>query len=103
MSYTVVKKAGVSTDAFLLADGYKYLKLIPSGGHLLLSPGTGSGLSVIVSNTLKDTGGGSQVVSNDALDTGAGTHTIFTATVEVNPVKIINFRLGDSLNRMFRL
>lgn len=99
MSYTAVKKRGIAAYAFLLPNGYK-LRL-PSGGNFLLS--APNGLSVIVSNTLKDTGGSSQIVSNDALDTGAGVHTIFTAAVTINPVKIINFKLGDSLNRMFRL
>ena len=59
------------------------------------------GLSVIVSNTLKDAGGGAQVVSNDALDTGAGTYTIFTTTVAVTPLVILNFKLFD--NRIFQL
>lgn len=62
-----------------------------------------NGATIIVSNTIKDAGGGSHTVDNDVLDTGAGAHTIFTDNVEINPVKIVNFRLGDSLNRMFRL
>jgi hypothetical protein len=59
--------------------------------------------SQIVSNTLKDAGSGDQVVSNDVLDAGAGTHTVFGATQPVNPVTVINFRLSDTLNRVFKL
>jgi hypothetical protein len=62
-----------------------------------------TGTSQIARNTLLDTGAGAQVVSNDVLDTGAGAHTVFTANVEVNPIKIISFRLSDALNRYFRL
>ena len=62
-----------------------------------------NGTSQIASNTLKDAGGGDQVVSNDVLDAGAVGHTVFAATQPVTPVKVINFRLSDSLNRVFKL
>lgn len=62
-----------------------------------------NGTSQIVSNTLKDAGGGDQVVPDDVLDTGAGTHTVFAATQPTNPVAVINFRLSDTLNRVFKL
>jgi hypothetical protein len=99
MTYTAVETSGTALYAFLLPSGDNFL--LPGGGNFLLS--APSGLSIIVSNTVEDIAGSSYVVSNDALDTIAGTHLIFTATVEVNTVKIINFRLSDSLNRMFRL
>lgn len=63
---------------------------------------TGGG-SLIASNTVKNTAGSPVVVSNDVLDTGAGVHTIFSTTVVVAPVKIVNFRLADANNRVFRL
>ena len=59
------------------------------------------GLSVIVNNTVLDTGATPYAVSNDALDTGAGTHTLFGATVPVTPVTILNFKLYD--NRIFTI
>lgn len=59
------------------------------------------GLSVIVSNTVLDTGAGSHAVSDDALNTAAGTFTIFGVTVPLTPVKILNFKLFD--NRIFKL
>lgn len=59
------------------------------------------GLSVIVSNTVIDTGVGSHAVSDDVLDTGLGTHTVFGATVPLTPIKIVEFDLFD--NRIFSL
>lgn len=61
------------------------------------------GSSVIVSNTVLDTGGGSHVVNDDALNSAGAGLTVFFANVEVNPVKIVNFRLSDVNNRVFRL
>ena len=58
---------------------------------------------MIAQNTILDSGVSIHTVSDDVLDSGAGAHAIFTATVTVNPIQIINFRLGDSLNRYFRL
>lgn len=49
------------------------------------------GSSVIVSNTVLDAGGSPHVVSDDALDTAAGTHTVFSATVPVTAVSIVDF------------
>ena len=57
------------------------------------------GLSVIASNTIKNSGGGDVVVSDDVLDTGAATHTIFGATVAVDPVPVVNFIV--TANRIF--
>lgn len=62
------------------------------------------GTSQIVSNTIKDAGGGDSVVSNEVLQSdGVTTDTVFAATQPVNPVTVINFRLSDTLNRVFKL
>lgn len=61
------------------------------------------GTSVIVSNTVLDGGGNPHAVSNDALNSAGAGVTIFSTTVEVNPVKIVNFRLSDVNNRVFKL
>lgn len=59
------------------------------------------GSSVAVTNTVLDSGGGEHVVDDNALDTSATSHLIFTATINVNPVIIQEFRLYD--NRMFSI
>jgi hypothetical protein len=56
-----------------------------------------------VSNTVLDTGGGSHAVDDDVLNSAGAGLTVFSANIAVNPVKIVNFRLGNSLNRMFKL
>lgn len=57
--------------------------------------------SVIVTNTVKDAGGGSHVVDLNALDTVATPYLIFAATVALTPVIILEFDLFD--NRIFTL
>lgn len=59
------------------------------------------GSSVIVSNLAKDSGGGSHTVADDALNSAGNPVAIFTASVNVNPVKIIQFQLND--RRVFEL
>jgi len=59
------------------------------------------GLSVIVTNTVKDANGNSYAVSVNALDTGVGLHALFGATVEITPLTILSFKLFD--NRIFKL
>jgi hypothetical protein len=61
------------------------------------------GSSVIVSNSVLDSGGGSHTVANDALNSAGAGLTVFFTNVEVNPVQIVNFRLSDVTNRVFRL
>lgn len=62
-----------------------------------------NGLGMIASNSILDATGTPHAVSDDVLDAAASPHTVFGATVEVNPIKIISFRLSDATNRMFRL
>lgn len=61
------------------------------------------GSSVIVSNSVKDTGGGSHTADANALNSAGSPVAIFTASVPVNPVKVVNFRLSDVNKRYFRL
>lgn len=61
------------------------------------------GSSVIVSNTVLDTGGGSHVVNDDVMNVASVEMTVFFANVEVNPVQIVNFKLNNVNNRVFRL
>jgi len=63
-----------------------------------------NGTSVIVRNTtVEDSSGATHTVANDALNSAGALFTVFSASIEVNPIKIVSFRLSDSLNRMFRL
>lgn len=59
------------------------------------------GNSMVVKNVMKNAAGAEFTVSDDALDQDGNPFTIFGATVEVNPVPVVQFKV--TANRVFKV